>query len=68
MFDKEVLDADALVAEARKWDDLYLHSTIHAVELYERPYQVKQVIQEFLSRQEPGRLQSHEPVLQAHLA
>jgi hypothetical protein len=60
-------ELDDFVAGARTWDDLYLRSTIHAVELYERPRQVKQVVQEFLSR-EPGRLQSHQPLRQAHLA
>ena len=61
MFDKEVLDVDEFVAEARKWDDLYLHSTIHAVELYEHPYQVKQVIQEFLSRKSLGDFKATNP-------
>jgi hypothetical protein len=49
LFVKNDVDVDEIVAGARKWDDLYLQSTIHAVELYENPYKVKQVIQEFLS-------------------
>jgi hypothetical protein len=46
---KQDVDVDETVAGARKWDDLYLQSTIHAVELYERPDEVEQVIQKFLS-------------------
>ena len=61
MFDKEELDVDEFVAEARKWDDLYLYSTIHAVELYERPYQVKQVIQEFLTGKSLGDFKATNP-------
>jgi hypothetical protein len=59
--DKEELDIDQFVAEARKWDDLYLSSTIHAVELYEHQYQVQQVIQEFLSRKSSGDLKATNP-------
>ena len=61
VFDEEELDVDEFVAEGRKWDDLYLYSTIHAVELYERPYQVKQVIQEFLTRKSLGDLRATNP-------
>jgi len=55
------VELDDFVAEARKWDDLYLHSTIHAVELDEHPYQVKQVIQEFLSRKSLGDFKATNP-------
>jgi hypothetical protein len=51
---KQDVDVDEIVAGARKWDDLYFQSTIHAVELYEDPYEVKQVIQEFLSGRNKG--------------
>ena len=34
MSDQKHFDIDEFVAEANRWDDLYLHSTIHAVELY----------------------------------
>jgi hypothetical protein len=54
-------ELDDFVAEARKWDDLYLHSTIHAVELYEHPYEVRQVIQEFLSRKSLGDFKATNP-------
>jgi hypothetical protein len=61
MIDKEeVFDADTFVAEARKWDDLYLYSTIHAVELYEA-YQAKEVIQDFLSRKSLGDFKATNP-------
>src|SRR5216683_7568525 len=43
-------DVHEFVAEANKWDDLYLHSTIHAVELYHRQSQVREIILKFLSR------------------
>jgi hypothetical protein len=49
LFVKQDVDVDEIVAGTRKWDDLYLGSTIHAVELYEDRRKVKQVIQEFLS-------------------
>jgi hypothetical protein len=49
LFVKQDVDIDEIVAGTRKWDDLYLGSTIHAVELYEDRRKVKQVIQEFLS-------------------
>src|SRR3954454_11962707 len=61
MFDKETLDVDEFVAGARKWDDMYLYSTIHAVELYERPYQVRQVIRDFLSRKNLGDFKATNP-------
>jgi hypothetical protein len=50
MFDKKDFDIDEFVAEANKWDDLYLHSTIHGVELYHRQSQVREIILKFLSR------------------
>jgi hypothetical protein len=49
LFVKQDVDVDEIVAGTRKWDDLYLGSTIHAVELYEDRRKVKQAIQEFLS-------------------
>jgi hypothetical protein len=60
MIDQEELDVDEIVAGAEKWDDLYLHSTIHAVELYEA-YQAKEVIQEFLSRKSLGDFKATNP-------
>jgi hypothetical protein len=51
---KHDVDVDEIVAGARKWDDLYFQSTIHAVELYENPYKVEQVIQKFLSGRNKG--------------
>jgi hypothetical protein len=54
LFVKNDVDVDEIVAGARKWDDLYLQSTVHAVELYEDPYEVKQVIQQFLSGRNKG--------------
>ena len=50
MLDEEHFDIDEFVAEANKWDDVYLHSTIHAVELYHRQSQVREIILKFLSR------------------
>jgi hypothetical protein len=61
MLDEEDLDIDDFVAEANKWDDLYLYSTIHAVELYEHPYQVQEVIQDFLSRKSLGDFKATNP-------
>ena len=46
LFVKQDVDVDEIVAGTRKWDDQYLESTIHAVELYEDSSKVKQVIQE----------------------
>jgi hypothetical protein len=60
MFDEDDLDIDEFVAEADKWDDLYLDSTIHAVELYEA-YQAKEVIQDFLSRKSLGDFKATNP-------
>jgi hypothetical protein len=54
-------ELDDLLAEARKWDDLYLYSTIHAVELYEHPRQVKQAPQDFLSRKSLGDFKATNP-------
>jgi hypothetical protein len=48
-FVKQDVDVDEIVAGTRWWDDQYLGSAIHAVELYENPSKVKQVIREFLS-------------------
>jgi hypothetical protein len=42
-------DVHEFVAEANKWDDLYLNSTIHAVKLYHRQSQVREIILKFLS-------------------
>jgi hypothetical protein len=50
MSDQEHFDIDEFVAEANKWDDLYLHFTIHAVELYHDQSQVREIILEFLGR------------------
>ena len=50
MSDEEHFDIDEFVAEANRWDDLYLHSTIHAVELYHRQSDVREIILKFLSR------------------
>jgi hypothetical protein len=61
LFVKKEVDLDEIVAEARKWDDLYLNSTVHAVELYADPRQVKQVIQEFLSRKNEGAFKLTNP-------
>jgi hypothetical protein len=55
------VDVDEIVAGARKWDDLYLQSTIHAVELYEDPHNVQQVIQEFLSGRNKGEFKLTNP-------
>jgi hypothetical protein len=54
LFVKNNVEVDEIVAGARKWDDIYLKSTVHAVELYEDPYVVKQVIQQFLSGRNKG--------------
>ena len=61
MFDEDELDVDELVAGAERWDDLYLYSTIHAVELYERPHEAKEVIQAFLSRKRLGDFKATNP-------
>jgi hypothetical protein len=62
MFDEEDdFKVDEFVAEATKWDDLYLNSTIHAIELYEHPQQVRRVIQEFLSRKNRGAFKLTNP-------
>src|ERR1700730_3100981 len=58
---KQDVDVDEIVAGARKWDDLYLQSTIHAVELYEDPHNVQQVIQEFLSGRNKGEFKLTNP-------
>jgi hypothetical protein len=49
------------VAEARKWDDLYLNATIHAVRLYEHRREVKRVIRKFLSRKNKGAFKLTNP-------
>jgi hypothetical protein len=61
MIDQEGLDVEEIVAGAERWDDLYLHSTIHAVELYEHPYEGKEVIQDFLSRKSLGDFKATNP-------
>jgi hypothetical protein len=61
MIDQEELDVEEIVAGAERWDDLYLDSTIHAVELYECPYQVQEVIQEFLDRKSLGDFKATNP-------
>ena len=53
MSDEEHFDIDEFVAEANRWDDLYLHSTIHAVELYHDQSQVREIILELSQPQEP---------------
>ena len=54
MSDEEHFDIDEFVAEANRWDDLYLNSTIHAVELYHDQSQVREIISNFLSRKNRG--------------
>ena len=61
LFVKQDVDVDEIVAGTRKWDDLYLGSTIHAVELYEDRRKVKQVIQEFLSGKNKGAFKLTNP-------
>src|SRR5260370_12307748 len=61
LFVKQDVDVDEIVAGTRKWDDLYLSSTIHAVELYEDRRKVKQGIQEFLSGKNKGAFQLTNP-------
>jgi hypothetical protein len=50
MSDEDHFNIDEFVSEANRWDDLYLNSTIHAVELYHRQSQVREIILKFLSR------------------
>src|ERR1700738_2466301 len=54
LFVKQDVDIDEFVAGTRKWDDLYLQSTIHAVELYQDPHEVQRIIQKFLSGRNKG--------------
>jgi hypothetical protein len=61
LFVKQDVDVDEIVAGTRKWDDLYLGSTIHAVELYEDASKVKRVIQEFLSGRNKGAFKLTNP-------
>ena len=61
-------DIDEFVAEANKWDDLYLNSTIHAVELYHRQSQVREVILKFLSRKNRGAFKLTNPFSKRDLA
>jgi hypothetical protein len=60
-FVKQDVDVEEIVAGTRKWDDQYLGSMIHAVELYEHPFKVKQVIQEFLSGRNKGAFKLTNP-------
>jgi hypothetical protein len=55
------LDVDEFIARTRQWDDRYLQATVHAVELYEHPDQVEQVIQEFLSGTNKGAFKLTNP-------
>jgi hypothetical protein len=61
LFVKQDVDVDEIVAGTQKWDDLYLGSMIHAVELYEDRRKVKQVIQEFLSGRNKGAFKLTNP-------
>jgi hypothetical protein len=61
MFDEKDFDIDEFVAAANKWDDLYLNSTIHAVELYHRQSQVREIILKFLSRRNRGAFKLTNP-------
>jgi hypothetical protein len=61
LFVKQDVDVDEIVAGTRKWDDRYLGSMIHAVELYEDRRKVKQVIQEFLSGKNKGAFKLTNP-------
>jgi hypothetical protein len=58
---KQDVDVDKVVAGTRKWDDLYLQSTIHAVELYQDPHEVQRVIQKFLSGRTKGAFKLTNP-------
>jgi hypothetical protein len=58
---KQDVDIDKVVAGTRKWDDLYLQSTIHAVELYQDPREVQRVIQKFLSGRNKGAFKLTNP-------
>jgi hypothetical protein len=61
LFQDQNINIDEIVAGARKWDNLYLRSTIHAVELYEDPHEVEHVIQEFLSGRNKGAFKLTNP-------
>ena len=61
MSDQKHFDINEFVAEANRWDDLYLHSTIHAVELYHRQSQVREIILKFLSRKNRGAFKLTNP-------
>ena len=61
LFVKQDVDIDEVVAGTRKWDDLYLESTIHAVELYQDPHEVQRVIQKFLSGRTKGAFKLTNP-------
>ena len=61
MSDEEHFDIDEFVAEANRWDDLYLNSTIHAVELYHRSISGPRNHIEFLSRKNRGAFKLTNP-------
>src|ERR1700730_7761610 len=61
LFQDQNINIDEIVAGARKWDNLYLRSTNHAVELYEDPHEVEHVIQEFLSGRNKGAFKLTNP-------
>jgi hypothetical protein len=61
MSNEEHFDINGFVAEANRWDDLYLHSAIHAVELYHRQSDVREIILEFLSRKNRGAFKLTNP-------
>jgi hypothetical protein len=44
------IDIAEVLAEAEKWDEMYLGSTIHSVELYEDPQDVEETVDKFLSK------------------